>query len=181
MGTLGTNNHASIVSSLQSLLRRRRLSKIFFIGDLNLHGVCWDTGTAGTPIEQAFVDSFTDFGLAQCVDRPTHRGGNLLDVVLTNSVSSIGNLSVLDEDSVCRSDHFPIRFNVKMKVGKNKPIKRTSYNFKTANWDGLNFDLCHTNWNAMLDCTEPELAWRKFKSRLFELADVHVKKSYSKI
>ena len=39
VGTLGTDNHDKIVSILKQLLHRRKLSKIFILGDLNLNGV----------------------------------------------------------------------------------------------------------------------------------------------
>ena len=177
VGTLGLVNYDKIIGSLQCLVRRRKLSKIYVLGDFNLHDVSWDALTSNIPIEQSFIDSFVDLGLAQCIKQATHQKGNILDILLTNSETSIGGLSVLDKDSICRSDHFPIIFDIKLKVFRKKPHRRVCYNFKTANWDGLNHDLCHTNWNAMLSCTEPELGWKKFKHRLFELADLHIKKS----
>ncbi|MCP4456463.1 MAG: hypothetical protein GY816_00305, partial [Cytophagales bacterium] len=166
VGTLGTVNHDKIVSALRVLLKRRKLSKIFVIGDLNLHGVSWDNLRSSLPIEQLFVDSFIDLGLAQCVMDPTHQKGNTLDILLTNSEASIDDLKVLDHDSICKSDHFPINFKIKVKICKKKPVKRICYNFKTANWDGLNHDLCHVDWDALLSCTEPEIGWRKFKGKL---------------
>ena len=177
VGTLGMENHNKIVNSLRTLIRRRNLSKLFVIGDFNLQGVCWDTAYADSPVESAFVDSFIDLGLTQCVNQPTHRRGNLLDIVLTNAESSVRNLKILDENSVCRSDHFPLEFNIGLRVGRTKAVKRVCYNFKTANWDGLNYDLCHTNWDAMLNSEEPDLAWLGFKTRLFQLADVHIRKA----
>ena len=135
VGTLGMVNHDKIVSSLQSILRRRKLSKIYVLGDFNLHGVSWDALTSNIPIEQFFVDSFVDLGLAQCINQATHQKGNILDILLTNSEASIGDLRVLDKDSICRSDHFPINFKLKVKVCKRKLVKRWCYNFKTADWD----------------------------------------------
>ncbi|MCP4459354.1 MAG: hypothetical protein GY816_15235, partial [Cytophagales bacterium] len=177
VGTLGIVNHDKIVSSIRSLSKRRKLSKIYVVGDFNLNGVSWDVLTSAVPIEQSFVNSFVDLGLVQCINQPTHQKGNILDILLTNSEASITDLRVLDKDSVCRSDHFPISFEIKIKVCKKKPIKRVCYNFKTANWDKLNHDLCHTNWDAMLNCNEPEIGWKKFKARLFSLADKHIKKA----
>ena len=45
--------------------------------------------------------------------------------------------------------------------------KRKILNFKKANWDALNSDLRRVRWNALLDCSEPEFAWSKFKNALF--------------
>ena len=94
VGTLGVDNCNSIISSLQKLVRRRNLSKIYVIGDFNLNGVSWDSLSSGSPVEKVFVDSFIDLGLVQCVTQATHRGGNLLDILLTNSESSVCNLRV---------------------------------------------------------------------------------------
>ena len=107
---------------------------------------------------------------------PTHIKGKTLDLVLTNYAPLIDNLSVSGTDSICKSDHFPITFDVKVNVKINKPMKRTVYNFKKASWDALNHDLCHTQWDAMLGTVEPEVAWRRFKSTLFLNVDKYIPK-----
>ncbi len=115
VGTLGMVNHDKIVSSIRSISKRRKLSKIYVLGDFNLSSVSWDALTSDVPIEQSFVNSFADLGLVQCVNQPTHHKGNILDILLTNSEASITDLQVMDKDSVCKSDHFPINFKVKIK------------------------------------------------------------------
>ena len=60
-----------------------------------------------------------------------------------------------------------ITFEIKTNVKKKKPVKRRSFNFERANWDALNHELCHMNWNVILNCTEPEIACSRFKSVLF--------------
>ena len=177
VGTLGHENHNRIIKALQNLVRAKKLSKIFVVGDFNLSDVSWSTLASPTPIEQQFLDSFIDLGLVQCVNQPTHQKGKILDILLTNSISNIHDLNILDKDSICKSDHFPLTFDMKLKVSKRKQFKTVCYNFKRANWDGLNHDLRHTNWNAMLNCCEPEFGWRRFKTRLFELADKYIPKS----
>ena len=166
-----------IVSALRKLLQRKRISKIIIVGDFNLSGVSWSNLEGCTALEQRFVDSFTDLGLVQCITEPTHVLGNTLDILLTNSEQCVESLKVLDKDSICKSDHFPVIFRVKVRVTRKKPCKRKCYNFKKANWDRLNADLCNTNWNAMLNCCEPEIGWGKFKHKLFELADRHIPKA----
>ena len=47
-------------------------------------------------------------------------------------------------------------------------------NFKKADWDALNYDLSHTQWNAFVDCTEPEIAWTNFKNILFMYMKKHI-------
>ena len=152
----------------------------FIVGDFNLNGVSWSTLTGSLPIEQSFVDSFVDLGLAQCITTPTHYKGNILDLLLTNSEASVNELRVGERDSVCKSDHFPINFKINIKVSRRKPVKRICYNFKNVNWDRLNHELRHTNWDILLNGTEPEIGWKKFKDKLFEVADRHIKKAHVK-
>ena len=176
VGTLGFANHEKILGSLKSLFQRRGLSKIFILGDFNLTGVSWSTLTGSCPIEQSFVESFIDLGLQQCVLPPTHCKGKTLDLLLTNSVSNINDLLVGERDSVCKSDHFPINFKINIKVNRKKPAKRVCYNYKNVNWERLNHELQHTDWDGLLNCTEPEIGWKKFKDKLFDVTDKYVKK-----
>ena len=176
VGTLGFANHEKILGSLKSLFQRRGLSKIFILGDFNLTGVSWSTLTGSCPIEQSFVESFIDLGLQQCVLPPTHCKGKTLDLLLTNSVSNINDLLVGERDSVCKSDHFPINFKINIKVNRKKPAKRVCYNYKNVNWERLNHELQHTDWDGLLNCTEPEIGWKKFKDKLFNVTDKYVKK-----
>ena len=52
--------------------------------------------------------------------------------------------------------------------------KRKILNFKKANWEALNNELCNIHWDAILDCMEPELAWLAFKHTLFSLVDRYI-------
>ncbi|KAL5265026.1 hypothetical protein ACHWQZ_G005952 [Mnemiopsis leidyi] len=176
VGTLGSVNHEIIMESLKTLLRRRGLNKVFIIGDFNLTGVSWSTLTSTCPIEQSFVESFVDLGLHQCVLTPTHCKGKTLDLLLTNSESNIHDLAIGEQDSVCKSDHFPMNFKINIKVNRKKPVRRLAYNFKNVNWEGLNHELRHINWDALLNGTEPEIGWTKFKEELFTATDKFVKK-----
>ena len=179
VGTLGAENHQKIVNSFDRFFKCKRPKKIFIVGDFNLNGIHWpieDDYVIRDPTELSFVDSFKELGLTQCITMPTHIKGKTLDLVLTNYAPLIDNLSVSGTDSICKSDHFPITFDVKVNVKINKPMKRTVYNFKKASWDALNHDLCHTQWDAMLGTVEPEVAWRRFKSTLFLNVDKYIPK-----
>ena len=173
VGTLGEPNRDKIITNLRSMLNRRKPPKLHVIGDFNLPNISWDSLTSSVPFEQLFVDSFSDLGLKQCIDTPTHVKGNILDILLSNSESYINDVSVLDRYSVCKSDHFPVQFSVKTKINYKKASKRKCYNFKKARWDDLNYDLCHTNWQ-FLSCCEVEHGWQCFKTCLFQLIDKHI-------
>ena len=136
---------------------------------MNLREVCWpisDGQVVSNRVEQLFVNSFDELGLEQCVINPTHIKGRTLDLLLTNSKPIIRNISVLEKDSFCKSDHFPVTFEIKINV-KHRPVpKRTIYNFKKANWSGLNRKLLSIPWSVVLHNKEPEYAWSDFKKNL---------------
>ena len=181
VGTLGLANHNIIEENLRSLFLnyKKKSPKIFVVGDFNLRSVHWpldDNVLITNPTEKCHVDTFSELGLVQCINETTHIKGRTLDLLLTShvNVQCLQNIDVLEHDVVCKSDHFPIKFEININIRRKRATKRKCYNFKRANWDALNADLCHINWNAILNCTEPEFAWVKFKTRLFELVNKHI-------
>ena len=174
VGKLGIPNFNSIASSLRQLCHRSLSNKVFIIGDFNLSNVHWPVSDNYiTPVETLFIDTFSELGLTQCISEATHDKGKTLDILLSNSESYIDNICIHDKDSVCKSDHFAITFTLNTYVRRKKSIKHKIFNFKRANWDALNFELRHIHWNAILNC-EPELAWCRFKSTLFEHINRHI-------
>ena len=175
VGTLGQANHAEIDRYLNSLYRLdKKFVRVFVIGDLNLSNVNWPSFISSSPVEQDFLNSFNNLGFKQLITEPTHKYGNTLDVLLTNSEQSVNNLKVLDIDSIVKSDHNPITFDISFNIKKKKPVKRKIYNFKRANWDELNRDLFNVDWNSILINSSSEHAWSIFNSKLFELCNKHI-------
>ena len=175
VGTLGKPHHDTLTSYIRSLVSKRNPPKTYIVGDLNLPHADWLSSFSSVPIEQSFIDSFNDLSLNQMVNSPTHKSGNKLDILLSNSVDSVQDLSILDPHSLCKSDHFPITFNIKKKFSRKKSPKRTVYNFKRANWAAINQELCSTNWQ-FLASSDPDSSWKLLKSCLLNLADRYIPK-----
>ena len=180
VGNLGITNYNKVEEYLNKIAKRRGVSSIYIIGDLNLSRTSWRDHQSTCENEQAFINLFNDLSLSQIVDTPTHMLGNILDVVLTNNENSITDLKVLDQDSVCKADHFPITFNIKAKISRKKPCRRCIYNFSKANWTKLNEDFSQVNWDQILgfanNTQDLDMAWSKFKSIFFEQVDKHIPK-----
>ena len=176
VGTLGATNYHEIINTLQKLLRKKKLKKFFLIGDFNLRCANWEANLSSNSIEQMFLDGFLRLGLIQCVTSPTHFKNNILDILLTNSDNSISNIKVLSDQEWCKSDHFAVTFEIKLRVDRKKPQKTRSFNFKRANWEQLNIDLNIVDWLSFLDSLEPDLAWNNFKEILDHFLDIHVPK-----
>ena len=99
----------SLLNYLQSL---NSLSNIIIIGDLNLPDANWDAYTGESSFTQYFCEKAFNLNLMQLVNKPTHRRGNILDIILTNqsNITDITIHSVLPHS--LRSDHYVITFNV---------------------------------------------------------------------
>ncbi|MCP4457853.1 MAG: hypothetical protein GY816_07500, partial [Cytophagales bacterium] len=175
VGTLGYPNHTNIVEYIRSIVSKRKPPKVYIIGDFNLPQADWSTSFSNVPIEQSFIDSFNDLGLCQMITSPTHKGGNTLDLLLSNSDSSVNDVKVLDKDSVCKSDHYPISLSIKCNATRKKSPKRKVFNFKRANWEMMNHDLSSINWQ-FLHNTHPDTAWAALKDCILALAEKHIPK-----
>ena len=176
---LGEANHNSIIKTIKSYFKVRNPRKIFIAGDLNLNEISWPLSediVVCNKTQQLFLDSFHELGLTQCINEPTHSKGRTLDLILTNNDGMMSNVNVLPRNSVIKSDHFPIEFDVNTKF-KYRPVpKRKIYNFKLANWDKLNLELSKVHWEDFVDGIEPEIAWQNFKTILFLFVDQHIPK-----
>ena len=84
---------------------------------------------------------FAENSLIQTVHTPTHRHVNILDLLLTSSGRFVDNINVLKDSLICKSEHFPITFDIMIKFKRNKGTKREIYNFKKGNWDRLYSEL----------------------------------------
>ena len=88
----------------------------------------------------------------------------------------IENLIVHDPGEFVNSDHSPITFTIKAVIKIPKPVKRTKYNYKKANWVALNSDLSRIDWEYILSYTDVHNAWQIFKDKLAYECNRHIPK-----
>ena len=176
VGTSANDNHNRVDQYLRTLRRRRNVQELIIIGDVNLPNVNWELGTSRTSTEQLFIDTYNDLSLNQLITGPTHIKGNTLDLILTDKPDHIHSINCDSFNERYGSDHFPIRLKLKHNVRRKMSSKRTIYNFKRADWDGLNSEFFRTNWNSLLSNRNMDDAWSTFKSKFIEITDRHVPK-----
>ena len=176
VGMLGSQNHTYIDEYLRNLRMRRGISNICLVGDFNLGHTHWPSFHSSDSVEESFLNTFSDLGFMQMVSQPTHYKGNTLDIVLTNNQQFITNITVDSNYLICKSDHYPILFNVFSNVKRKKAVKREIFNFKRANWTAINNELRHTDWNTLLTVGDIDVAWNRFKNRLFDCYNRHIPK-----
>ena len=173
VGTLGEANHKEVDSHLRTLALNKKYSKHIILGDFNLSKTSWPEAESSDRIENMFIDTFNDLGLQQLISAPTHEQGRTLDIVLTSKLELIKDVTILNQHDVCHSDHFGIKFKLNFKV-KKLVIKRKMFNYKKANWDGLNRDLNSVKWDHLLKYSEADSGWKKFKRVLSDLLHKHI-------
>ena len=165
VGTLGVENHRVFCDYVRKVRRRRGVSGIIISGDLNLPGIDWDDFNSQNALEQSFLDSFSNFGFEQLIRCPTHKGGNILDLILTDLSTQVFDIVVTDERKPCKSDHFSMSFKIRARVKRLKTPKREVLNFKRANWALLNSALNEVDWEGELS-GDIDTAWTTFKATL---------------
>lgn len=77
-------------------------------------------------------------------DSPT-RNNNILDLVLTNIPDKVWDLHVFED--IISTDHKLISFTLDFNIPKKPITKRFVFNYKKANWTGLNEALQNTAWD----------------------------------
>ena len=172
VGTLGEQNFKEIEKHLRNVAARKKFKAHFVVGDFNLPDINWSEGRSATQLGEGFIDLFNDLGLSQMINQPTHQKGKILDLVFSNLTGAVENIVVMAKNDICSSDHFGITFNLKMNFRK-KVVKRKIYNYKKANWDGLNTDLKRVKWDEYLRC-DAETGWFRFKNILFHHINVRI-------
>ena len=158
VGTLGIPNCKEILEVLGKFSHKKMLRKFIVISDFNLNGVTWVTGSCKTSVEKEFINGFANLGLLRCINEPTHKKGNTLDILLTKSFSYIKNLKIIDTERYCISDHLAITFVITETIKRKPRLKRKCYNYKNTDWGMLNETLDILDWDNLLDYCEPEIA-----------------------
>ena len=176
VGSLGVANFSEVRRHLETICKRRDIKKHIVLGDLNLNGIDWDTRITTVELKNKFLDTFSDLNLNQLIDKPTHEHGRTLDLLLCDVPQMISSIHVQEKDEICSSDHFGISFSMNIDCKRLKGKKRKMYNFKKADWESLNFDLRHVQWDSILKFCDPTTAWNKSKAILFQLCDKHIPK-----
>ena len=176
VGTLGIDNCREVAKAINILLRKKRVKKFFLIGDFYLSNADWSNNYSSNGTEQAFIEEFIRAGLIQLINQPTHFRGNTLDILLTNSENTIDNLAILHTSGICKSDHYTISLDIKIKIKRIKPTKIKVFNFKRADWEHLNEDLNNVVWSSGIDSQDSNTAWINFKTTLTRLMNVHIPK-----
>jgi len=140
------------------------------IGDFNLPGIDWETGTA-TGRAREILEAAEERFFEQLVDFPTHTKGNTLDLVLTNSSEMVCNIS--PEGRLGKSDHEMLLIELLgSQTPTQCPMQKPDWN--KANWDAMRYDLGSCDWYQLLNNLNTEAAWAEVRSALEDVTNRYV-------
>ena len=138
--------------------------KLVIAGDINIH--CDKIEDCNTI---RLNDLLSAFNLIQIIDKPTHRAGHTLDVVITQEDIRITNVEVSD---VALSDHFLLSFIVDCKASLSFRKKITFRNIKKVNSDTFRSDLEDSLKNICID-EDLEKVMNNYNTELSKVMDNH--------
>ena len=134
------------------------------IGDFNLPDIDWHNDQAGSKGREFFEVTMEQF-MEQLVTEPTHKSGNILDLVLCNREDMIND--VKNECRIGKSDHDLIMF--KMTIVKEKGKDQMSLNYGKAQFDEMRTATAEINWKEELMAKNVNEMWHSIKGHVLKL------------
>ena len=120
-----------------------------------------------------------DHQLTQCIDSPTHKRGNILDLVITNSDHQVCNINVVD--NLFPSDHYVINFSITLLSSFSCPQDSPpSYflNYKKANYSDMCDFLLDWDFGECYQSSDVEVIWSSIKHAIHTAIDKYVPLSH---
>ena len=138
-------------------------------GDFNFPGMGWDPPMSNSAISEDFLELIEGNGMTQFVLCPTHRDGNILDLVLGSDEYLVSDLTV---DPPLFIDHFCVVFHVNFKVS---PSKKWKYVKQYGNSQDMFAFLSHIDWDIVFDTLQTaDDVWGEFKNVVLFAIDTQV-------
>ena len=141
-------------------------SNVLICGDFNFPKINWESPELTTGVDEVqFSELLNDYHLTQLNTFPT-RGHNLLDLVITNVPGQVVNISVQSSfESALITDHSVITFHLKTSVKAIPKLKRTVFDYRKGNFNGLrtaleSIDLCNVI-ESEIDVKQGWLKWKE--------------------
>ena len=121
VGNLGIENYEKVKDYLVTLACKKRLDKHVIIGDFNFPEISWPDTTTSVELHRKFLQLLNvDLGHNQLINRPTHKSGNILDLLFTNISELITDVTVMGYKEACTSDHYALNCKIKLDISQKK-------------------------------------------------------------
>ena len=154
--------HTELINYLQSLP-----SHVIIFGGFNMPDIDWSTLAGSSTSSNNFCEFIFQSNLGQLVTCPTHKHGNVLDLILTDSADNIVDLTVHPlEYQYISSDHHLITFAICCKNIIPKPLTKETFNYAKGDYVGLNEYLLNCDLGVICNLTDVEEIWNILKNHI---------------
>ena len=139
---------------------------IILLGDFNFPDIDWNLPTGHSFYSNQFCDLIFQYNLTQFVTFPTHVMENILDLVLSDNIDLISDISSnSSHDSLLTSDHFVISFSVSSSQPKQSSGSGSRYimDCSHADWMGLTSYLLEYDFSSLYSINDLDLLWFQLK------------------
>ena len=142
---------------LSEFLREFCIDKEVIVqGDMNFPTIRWDLDDVYSqymsPLDREFCDLFSDLGLTQVIEGPTHfPSGNVLDIFLTNSPDRLGCYKILSPLPRCH--HSPVLVevvfqNAAINEDVSNRLNKPYYLWSRGRYDLIAQCISFIDWNS---------------------------------
>ena len=152
----------NVLSTLESLSTEY---DIIFIGDNNVPDINWHNLSAATYFSSSLCSALFAKNLQQLILEPTHKQGNILDLVLASNPERLQHIMISNITShLCKSDHFLIEFEL---ISNCHPRRKPCWKqeFRYAYCDYVIMDCYLLNQCLLSSCDNIELTWSCMSQR----------------
>uniref|UniRef100_A0A1X7SUM2 Reverse transcriptase domain-containing protein n=1 Tax=Amphimedon queenslandica TaxID=400682 RepID=A0A1X7SUM2_AMPQE len=168
------SSHLSLITYLRHLFSSSS-NPTLVMGDFNCPDINWDLLSSSTSLSGALCDLVFDLDISQVINSPTHIKGNLLDLVLTNSIDRLSDI-VISPDIFPLSDHLTLSFSLRSHMANvEKPrISDKFLNFAKADYVGMCDFLLDWDFSVCLQSTDVNFVWEEIKFAINEAISNYV-------
>lgn len=161
----------NVLSTLESLSTEY---DIIVTGDFNVPDINWHNLSAATYFSSSLCSVLFAKNLQQLILEPTHKQGNILDLVLASNPERLQHLMISNITShLCKSDHFLIEFEL---ISNCHPRRKACWKqeFRYAYGDYVNMDCYLLNQCLLSSCDNIELTWSCLKDKIFKACELFI-------
>ena len=134
---------------------------LILFGDFNFNDINWNSLYGNTSSSAKFCETVFELNLTQLIDEATHIHGNILDLVLTNNIDIIHDITVNSKQPLpISSDHFIITFKLhsNMACSFDKLVTKMP-NFANGDFVGLCHYLSNADFTPCFQSNDIEFVW----------------------
>lgn len=170
---------ASLESYLQDVLHSLHsltyIKDTIIVGDFNVPDINWSTLSATSFFSSSLCNLIFSHNLSQLVTDPTHVGGNILDLVLTNNSTRVTFTSVDSNFCSSFSDHHLVTIHLHADCKFIKSLRpRSVLNYAKADYTVIESHLLDSDYSAVLSHLDVDSVWSNLKFIIKNICQLHI-------